>query len=306
MNDAQSSLPPALPASRGPARATLMLVHPRRLFLYWIKDDALEQAIASASGVARLHLEASIAGEPFAEVDQREFDFRAPGWYLPFDKSDCRVRARLGITEGGNFRSLLLSNEVRVPRERPGGEQETWQDLWDLRKNRSPAREGSSPSGEKPWDGTVQLTTTARRASAVAPMPSTLGYLAMVLHAHLPFVRHPEREYFLEEHWLFEAITETYLPILDLLGHLSRDHVPARLTMSLTPTLMAMLRDSLLIEKYSRHLDRMCELAGREVARTRREAGFASTAGFYQDRLLRFRSMFHEEYRKDLVSQFAR
>ena len=36
------------------------------------------------------------------------------------------------------------------------------------------------------------------------------GYLALVLHAHLPFVRHPEHEYFLEEDWLFEAISETY------------------------------------------------------------------------------------------------
>src|SRR4030095_16379004 len=100
-------------------------------------------------------------------------------------------------------------------------------------------------------------------------------------------------------------MTETYLPLLDLLGHLSRDHSPARLTMSLTPTLMAMLRDRVLTEKYSRHLDGMCELPRREVARTRNEPEFASTAGFYLDRLQRFRTVFHEEYRRDLVSQFA-
>jgi membrane associated rhomboid family serine protease len=28
------------------------------------------------------------------------------------------------------------------------------------------------------------------------------GYLSLVLHAHLPFVRHPEHEKFLEENWL--------------------------------------------------------------------------------------------------------
>jgi len=32
------------------------------------------------------------------------------------------------------------------------------------------------------------------------------GYLCMVLHGHLPFVRHPEHEDFLEEDWLYEAI----------------------------------------------------------------------------------------------------
>jgi hypothetical protein len=42
------------------------------------------------------------------------------------------------------------------------------------------------------------------------------GYLSIVLHAHLPFVRHPEHEKFLEESWLFEAITETYLPLIQI------------------------------------------------------------------------------------------
>ena len=32
--------------------------------------------------------------------------------------------------------------------------------------------------------------------------------VAIVLHAHLPYVRHPEHERFLEENWLFEAIVE--------------------------------------------------------------------------------------------------
>jgi 1,4-alpha-glucan branching enzyme len=27
------------------------------------------------------------------------------------------------------------------------------------------------------------------------------GSLALILHAHLPFVRHPEHEHFLEEDW---------------------------------------------------------------------------------------------------------
>ena len=40
------------------------------------------------------------------------------------------------------------------------------------------------------------------------------GYLCLVLHSHLPFVRHPEYEDFLEEDWLYEAITETYIPLI--------------------------------------------------------------------------------------------
>jgi 1,4-alpha-glucan branching enzyme len=33
------------------------------------------------------------------------------------------------------------------------------------------------------------------------------GFLTFVLHTHLPFVRHPEYDEFLEESWLYEAIT---------------------------------------------------------------------------------------------------
>ena len=35
------------------------------------------------------------------------------------------------------------------------------------------------------------------------------GYLCLVLHAHLPYVRHLDDEHCLEERWFYEAVTET-------------------------------------------------------------------------------------------------
>jgi 1,4-alpha-glucan branching enzyme len=93
----------------------------------------------------------------------------------------------------------------------------------------------------------------------------SLGYLALVLHAHLPFVRHPESDYVLEEEWLYEAITETYIPLLLVFDGLKRDGVDFKLTMSMTPPLVSMLRDPLLQERYLEHLDKLIELAEREV-----------------------------------------
>ena len=37
-------------------------------------------------------------------------------------------------------------------------------------------------------------------------MKNIKGYVSFVLHAHLPFVHHPESEDYLEEKWLYEAI----------------------------------------------------------------------------------------------------
>ncbi|MGI5862574.1 MAG: glycoside hydrolase family 57 protein [Myxococcales bacterium] len=132
------------------------------------------------------------------------------------------------------------------------------------------------------------------------------GYLSFVLHAHLPFVRHPEHEEFLEEDWLYEAITETYLPLLDVFDRLANDNVPFRMTMSLTPPLVSMLRDELLVHRYSRRLDKLCELADKEVHRTAKDAAFSPLAHFYRDRFYNARQAFHDRYHRDLVGAFRR
>ena len=131
------------------------------------------------------------------------------------------------------------------------------------------------------------------------------GYLALVLHAHLPYVRHPEYDEFLEEDWLYEAITETYLPLLKVLYGLSDDGVPFHLTLTLTPPLCHMLRDALLQERYERYLDRSIALAQREVERTKDNAPLRELAKFYLDRLEGCRRDWHERWHRDLVGAFA-
>src|SRR5512136_1267937 len=100
------------------------------------------------------------------------------------------------------------------------------------------------------------------------------GYLALHLHAHLPFVRHPEHPEFLEEDWLYEAITETYLPLLRVFDRLTEEGIPFRISMTMSPPLVAMLRDDLLLSRYSRRLERLCDLTDREVRRTRNDPTF--------------------------------
>lgn len=93
-----------------------------------------------------------------------------------------------------------------------------------------------------------------------------LGHLALILHAHLPFVRHPENRDHLEERWLFEALTGSYLPLVAALRRLARDEVSARITVSLSPTVIEMLRDPVLCARFDAHLDRLDRFALRERA----------------------------------------
>ena len=134
----------------------------------------------------------------------------------------------------------------------------------------------------------------------------SIGSLAIVLHAHLPFVRHPEYPDFLEEDWLYEAISETYLPLLLVFDKLAEDKVPFRVTLTLTPTLVTMLRDELLMGRYAHKLDQLCELGALEVHRTRNDPVFSRLAHFYRDHFESLRSAFRERYKRDLVSAFRR
>ena len=118
------------------------------------------------------------------------------------------------------------------------------------------------------------------------------GYVCLVLHAHLPFVRHPEYADCLEERWLFEAITETYIPLIDVLQGLQRDGVDFRLTMSITPPLCSMLSDPLLQDRYLRGLELLIELAELEVERTRWMNDFRDTAVMYLRKFRRCREIF--------------
>lgn len=131
------------------------------------------------------------------------------------------------------------------------------------------------------------------------------GYLAIILHAHLPFVRHPEHEKFLEESWLFEAITETYLPLLQVMNGWQRDDMNARLTMTLSPTLCTMLRDPLLQERYAKHLDELVALAEKELSRTHWEPQFQELAQMYHTRLTAART-FYQQLGGDLIGKFRR
>ena len=133
-----------------------------------------------------------------------------------------------------------------------------------------------------------------------------IGYLSLVLHAHLPYVRHPEYDDFLEEDWLYEAITETYVPLLEVFDGLERDGVDWRLTMSVTPTLAAMLSDPLLQYRYVRHLDNLIALSGKEIERTRWQPQFHHLALMYHARFTRAREVFVNQYGNNLVSGFRR
>jgi len=132
------------------------------------------------------------------------------------------------------------------------------------------------------------------------------GYLMIVLHAHLPYIRYPEHENFLEENWLYEAMTETYIPLINIFENLVADGIDFRISLSLTPPLVEMLTDDLLMNRYQQYLSKLIELSEREIYRNRKDIRFQYLAKMYHRRFLRIRHLFENIYKKDLISAFRR
>ena len=132
------------------------------------------------------------------------------------------------------------------------------------------------------------------------------GYLCLVLHAHLPFVRHPEHEDFLEEDWLYEAISETYIPLINMMDNLIQDGIDFRITMSLTPPLCAMLSDPLLQDRYLRHIWKLIELSEKENTRLQFQSAFVPVAQMYENHFKMARYIFEEKYDRNLLNAFKK
>lgn len=133
---------------------------------------------------------------------------------------------------------------------------------------------------------------------------ATKGYVSFVLHAHLPFIHHPESEDYLEEQWLYEAISETYIPLLQNFEMLVNEGVNFRITMSLTPPLLNMLDNKLLQNRYINYLNKHIELAEKEIQRTTYDSQLNNLAKYYYERYSNDLVFFKDKYDCNLIQGF--
>ena len=132
------------------------------------------------------------------------------------------------------------------------------------------------------------------------------GYLALLLHAHLPYVHSCQEQITFEEKWLFEALTESYLPMIMSWEELVNEKVDFRLNLSVSPPLISMLTDVDLKERYCNYLEKLIELTLREKDRTANDPTFLPLAEFYHQRLSNIYHAFKDKYQYDLLKPLKR
>src|SRR5699024_8670980 len=135
-------------------------------------------------------------------------------------------------------------------------------------------------------------------------MANKKGYVSFVLHAHLPFIHHPESEDYLEEQWLYEAISETYIPLLLNFQKLEEEKVDFRITMSLTPPLLNMLDNKLLQQRYIKYLKKHIELSEKELVRVKNNEKEYNLAKYYLERYSNDLHVFRDVYNCNIIQGF--
>ena len=130
------------------------------------------------------------------------------------------------------------------------------------------------------------------------------AYLIFVLNTHMPYVVNPISDYPIEETWLFEAVLECYLPLVEVFSHLIEDGVNFQVSISLTPCLIQMLSNPLIQNRCLVYIDERIELAEFEMKRLERAQEFLPLARYYWNSFRHFRDIFTRVWGKDLVKAF--
>lgn len=124
------------------------------------------------------------------------------------------------------------------------------------------------------------------------------GYFAFILHAHLPYVKHREANR-LEERWVFEAMTETYIPLLWVLENQPE---ATGWSISFSPPVMEMLSDPVLQRRYLEYLDSTEHLIKKEQLRSLHQEE-TSVVEFYKNRYEKIRETF-TKWNQNLLDGF--
>ncbi|MCS7244039.1 MAG: DUF1957 domain-containing protein [Candidatus Calescibacterium sp.] len=95
------------------------------------------------------------------------------------------------------------------------------------------------------------------------------GLILFVLHSHLPLLYYPEYRESLEERWLFEAVRESYIPLLLVFEEIYNRYNYVGVTISFSGSLLTMLTNDFFKERIYAHLKKTVELGQRELQRTK-------------------------------------
>ncbi|MCL1927656.1 MAG: DUF1957 domain-containing protein [Treponema sp.] len=131
-------------------------------------------------------------------------------------------------------------------------------------------------------------------------------YISLIIFGHHPFVcTEIKGDFSEEERDFFETLSETWLPIIDLLEQLEEEDLPFRLGMVLSPSLCGLFQDNRLLERYLTWLDKRIDFGKKELRRCAANEEMKILAEQYYNRDCHIKTALTDKYSMDLLGAFT-
>ncbi len=131
------------------------------------------------------------------------------------------------------------------------------------------------------------------------------GYFLFILHSHIPYVlKHGEWPH--GEYWLFEAVAETYIPLLQMLERFKDRGIKPKITIGLTPVLIEQLKSDYFKEKFNKYLEFKIELIQKDKKEfeKKNQNDYMALAFFWEKFYTDVQHLFNITYNKDIINRF--
>jgi 1,4-alpha-glucan branching enzyme len=138
----------------------------------------------------------------------------------------------------------------------------------------------------------------------------SVGSFVLMLHSHLPFYRKAGMWPFGEESF-YECMLETYVPILNMVGELWDEGIPAKITIGITPILAEQMSDEHLKAGFEKYVSGRLKAAKEDEERfgprgADPDADRFQLARYYSAWFQRILSDFTGKWNRDVISGFRK
>jgi len=130
-----------------------------------------------------------------------------------------------------------------------------------------------------------------------------LAYFGLILHGHIPWCKKSGMWPHGME-WLFEAMNETYIPMLNVLRGLKEKGIKTAITINISPILAEQLADEYMKERFGEYMDDLIARCKQDIKRFENHQNRLIIAKFYLEKFETVLDTFYHNYYRDLLGAF--
>jgi 1,4-alpha-glucan branching enzyme len=123
---------------------------------------------------------------------------------------------------------------------------------------------------------------------------------SLMLHSHIPYCR-KSGVWPAGEEWLFEAINETYLPLLRVLRQFKLDNIRPRLMIGIVPVPAEQLADGYIKGRFAQYMEDKIGRAKKDVERFHGDEARRRVAEYWLDRFQNHYRYYTYEFYRDIL-----